>query len=72
MVYRHTPGESLCLSCAEDDPGVKWRPSARWERSRHQERRHRRDVAVLASNGPSADADAELACVTEKFGTETG
>lgn len=31
MVYRHTPRESLCLSCAEKF-NVKFRPSLRWER----------------------------------------
>lgn len=71
MVYRHTPGESLCLACAEDDPAVKWRPAARWERSRRRERRHR-GIAASASNGTPTSADAEVAHVTEKFGTETG
>jgi hypothetical protein len=35
MVYRHEPGESLCVSCADRNPAVKWRPSVRWERGRH-------------------------------------
>jgi hypothetical protein len=34
MVYRHTPREALCVSCAERDPLVKWRPSRRWEERR--------------------------------------
>jgi hypothetical protein len=32
MVYRHTPRESLCRSCAESDPAVVVRPSERWTR----------------------------------------
>ncbi len=33
-VYRHRPGELLCVSCAQNDPNVRWRPSLRWERER--------------------------------------
>lgn len=36
MVYRHTPREALCLTCAEADQSVKsaYRPSLKWERAR--------------------------------------
>jgi hypothetical protein len=34
MVYRHTPREALCISCADSDPLVSYRPSLRWERSK--------------------------------------
>lgn len=36
MIYRREPGESLCLPCAERDPAVKPRPSARWEQARRR------------------------------------
>ena len=38
MVYRHTPREALCKSCAELDPNVRPRPSATWERARRTRR----------------------------------
>lgn len=37
IVYRKTPTEILCLSCA-DKQGVKYRPSRRWEESRSRKR----------------------------------
>lgn len=33
MVYRASPREASCMSCAESR-GLSWRPSVRWERSR--------------------------------------
>ena len=37
-VYRHTPREILCKRCA-DVRELRPRPSERWERHRHQERK---------------------------------
>lgn len=33
IVYRHSPGEVLCVLCAEADPTIKPKPSIRWERT---------------------------------------
>jgi hypothetical protein len=33
IVYRHSPGEVLCVLCAEADPTIKPKPSLRWERT---------------------------------------
>lgn len=34
MVYRRSPREALCVSCAGDDPSIRFRPSAAWEERR--------------------------------------
>lgn len=34
MVYRATPREALCVTCADRDPAVSYRPSVSWERAR--------------------------------------
>jgi hypothetical protein len=39
LVYRHRPGEALCLPCA-DRAGVSYRPSLRWDERRRQAVRH--------------------------------
>lgn len=39
MVYRHTPRESRCVSCAQLDHGGKWRPSLAWEKQRRLTRK---------------------------------
>ena len=36
MVYRHSPREALCLSCADAAPDVTARPSIAWERWRRR------------------------------------
>ena len=43
MVYRHTPRESLCVACAQNDPDARtFKPSVRWERERSRSRTRRR------------------------------
>jgi hypothetical protein len=42
MVYRHTPREARCKSCAEFDPNLKPRPSIAWEKSRPKRKADRR------------------------------
>ena len=34
MVYRHQGPVTLCVPCADDDPLVDYRKSARWEQQR--------------------------------------
>ncbi len=34
MVYRHTPREARCVTCAQRDDECKWRPSLAWEKQR--------------------------------------
>jgi hypothetical protein len=46
MIYRRSPQESLCLSCAEGDPTVKYRPSTRWEEQRSSSRKKRSSRAA--------------------------
>ena len=34
MVFRKVPQEALCVICADADPQISYRPSARWEQAR--------------------------------------
>ncbi len=38
MVYRHTPREARCVTCAQRDDGCSWRPSLRWEQQQRTRR----------------------------------
>jgi hypothetical protein len=45
MVYRHCGPVTLCVSCAEGDPLVEYRPSVRWEVRRRDDVRKRAERA---------------------------
>jgi hypothetical protein len=56
MVYRHTPREARCTSCAE---GLSYRPSARWEwRKRREVQQRAEKVRVSVRRVTSHDRAA--------------
>ena len=45
MVYRRLGPVTLCVSCADADPLVDYRPSIRWEQRRQKAQTGRRDAS---------------------------
>lgn len=52
MVYRHEPRSMLCVTCAEADGNIHYRPSQRWEKT-HGKRKRK---VERAARGARVDA----------------